>query len=625
MADSSLAYAGVQKRLSMCMQIMSLRERLASAPAATELSARVLTGKRVQAIRRVLLDRPGKSLADELLSPKTGFTRLAEILNAAKGGDESERLVVQTYAEEIQKLLKSISYGETQAGMAGAIDEKVLRDALSDFPGIKVFEASNTLVDANIARGKFDAALRDEIAHAASLPNPEFLRIEDVAPELAKLQNEAAVKAGMLRLVYRDKNKEYELAAQKNRKFDGMDGDAYKAFIAAGEAQTEAYIEYRAKYDESTAMLSGGIKDALEKAKHEARAPITAVGQKVIDALVKASPITAESAKAWAEAQEITKSAAARLGKMGYPVKKLRADMAEFFQITGGRVTAVRVNSQGDRRANATDITTHGETGTINLDGQFNKKVLWHELAHHFESDPVARIASGRLIRRRAVDDKTYSLRSLTGNSGYKPDERAYKDSFFNEYVGKIYSDGMSEVFSMGVESFSDPLLLGQRMAKDPETLEFVSGYLLAEQSPLAKAFSDIRDSMREMNEGMVDIQADSVKELQAQIASMVSIDPTTDMTWLKGNSLYGMDSWTLTGRIGEAIYLFSGKVKSEKSRRKVNGLILVRDTGGWPDSIDLPTTDVTIAKVAAHIWSKRIRPWWHELSSTKYLMEHGK
>jgi len=211
------------------------------------------------------------------------------------------------------------------------------------------------------------------------------------------------------------------------------------------------------------------------------------VGAELIDDLLAQSPISRQQAQAWADAQVIGKAAQARLKKMGYGMQYVRWDMAEFYRLSRGRLGNIRIESAGGRRANATDIDS-SDDGIINLGSRFDKRTLFHELAHHLEQDPAAQQAAQGFLAKRRTKDSPVPLRKLTGNKGYGPDETAYPDDFISPYIGKFYPTGLTEVFSMGVESFSDPALLAMRIAKDPEMFSLIAGFLQSEPHPLFQA-----------------------------------------------------------------------------------------------------------------------------------------
>ena len=578
MPDTRVAAAGsVSRRLEMCRALLSIRAAMDAAPLNKRDRAKVLGGVRIQALRNGLLGRSGGSI-DGVMNPAIAADTLGRFMADAADKPPEERARVATYVAEIATMLGKMLATESSmgfdAGPAVAINElrwgAVALQMQSEVP-----EVSDAAVDGHITRGKFNDALREQAASASSTAGSltvRSLRIEDVAPELA--EEVAAANQESQRLL-----EAYHRAVGASR--EGMSQDEQRQL---NEAQAKAYEAYWFYSRETVGDLNAKVDQALRVALESAQKPIADVGRQAIDDVLSASGITQEEADAWAAGVEITRAASNRLKKMGYDQGTFRADMAEFYRMTRGRVSKVKIDSKGDRRANATNITSHGTTGSVFLDSSFTKRTLWHELAHHIEADPVARKASGRLIKRRSVDGKAYKLSALTGNPAYRHNEIAYKDGFFSHYVGKIYRDGITEVFSMGVESFSDPLLLGRRIAEDPQTLEFVAGYLKAEIDPLERTFLDLRNLFEEMTSEVGEKEADTLGQLLEALAARIKIEPDTDKEWVKeepfpsqykGKQIGAFDGWKiLEDRVRD--YHLSGG-------RKVPGYMLLK-RGREPD-----------------------------------------
>ena len=112
---------------------------------------------------------------------------------------------------------------------------------------------------------------------------------------------------------------------------------------------------------------------------------------------------------------------------------------------------------------------------------------LFHELAHHLENDPIAKAASNGFLLKRRESEQAHRLRDLTGLD-YDKREIAYKDSFMDPYVGKIYNDGITEVWSMGVQYLSNPKDAAIFAAKDPEMFALITGYLTMQTTPAMHA-----------------------------------------------------------------------------------------------------------------------------------------
>lgn len=304
-----------------------------------------------------------------------------------------------------------------------------------------------------------------------------------------------------------------QFADRMKRMQKRMDDESAKG-SANPERDAKDWADARAYLEAEMQRVAGPWKQKLAEATAEREAiveKLAPVGRAVIAHMVESGGVGEDAAKAWAESQVITKPAIARLKKMGYPVDKVRSDMAEFYRLTGGRLSAVVIHSKGDRRANATNIHGH-QASTINLDGDFTKRTLWHEMAHHIEAEPAMLAgAKGFLAKRGGA---VRSLNDLTGSRGYRAGERAHEDGFFNPYVGKIYDDA-TEVFSMGLESFHDPAVLAGRMAVDPEMFEFVVGAI---KTPAGKDFAAARAVLDQTAKAEAKVKAEEADDMASAI-----------------------------------------------------------------------------------------------------------
>lgn len=181
-------------------------------------------------------------------------------------------------------------------------------------------------------------------------------------------------------------------------------------------------------------------------------------------------------------------------------MEQLKADAAAFYRICGGRLTEVEILTDRSKRAYTQNIHNTSKT-TIYIDGGFSRGTLWHEMGHNLEYDPLAAKLATAFLHRRRESSTLYRLSELTGSRGYRKDEVAYKDHFITPYIGKYYSNGSTEVFSMGLEYLSDPIPASMMFTKDREMAELVTGYLAKQKSELydfilqreAAAFEAIR------------------------------------------------------------------------------------------------------------------------------------
>ncbi len=599
----------VGERLSLARELLQWRTKIVQAPAAQRINATVLAKNRMGVIRKALLGTPGgaQSLTSELLIPGKATPLLIERLKAVKNAPRAVQVATATYAEAVFRALSIIQNAERSAGLSNRLD--MMDDELLDL----LTEVGMQMADGSSA----DFVINDCLA--------EMTLTESIAADL----KEATL--GGRESDYKVSEDVRALAAQ----YDAVMQEDSRYWLARRQTPMSADETAQAfqKYNEWRQTIKFPVQTAqvevLSENVKRVAAAFSRVGRNIMQPIMDASPVTPEAATAWANEQEVTKQAQTRLKKIGYPLDKLRADMAEFYRFTGGRVYGVRVHSKGDRRANATDIEAHGKVGTINLDTSFNKRTLWHELAHHMEADPVAKMAAGRYIKRRSVDGgKTHTLRKLSGNTSYRADEVAYNGKFFSPYVGKVYRDGITEVFAMGVESFSEPETLARRMANDPETLQFVAGFVKRPMDPLARAHMELREMLSDMVSEVSDAGEQETERIIKRLAKDVTITPDTDDSWARSHSM----SWFLSklkqvGTFdvkGDKFILMSGKVSNWETRRQVTGFLILEipKTDSLLDYRTHCTKDMDVIKAMIAIYKIEGRwPMVSDMKSASFLL----
>lgn len=126
-----------------------------------------------------------------------------------------------------------------------------------------------------------------------------------------------------------------------------------------------------------------------------------------------------------------------------------------------------------------------GKDSGIYLTDKHGVKVFVHELGHHLEKDlrDVQQMANEFLEMRLARSGtKNVKMADVCPECGYRDDEIGNEDDFrklFGDnapYVGKRYSDGSTEVISMGLEKlYEDPIKFAET---DPEYFDFIVGVL---------------------------------------------------------------------------------------------------------------------------------------------------
>lgn len=211
-----------------------------------------------------------------------------------------------------------------------------------------------------------------------------------------------------------------------------------------------------------------GSSDVLQE---KSNAAAVRIHSNLLSHLLAQSPVTEEDAQRWISDNAIMNSkAVAKAKRAGYVPADAMKDLADFYRMTGGRLPRLNFTTTAQSRSMAS-----GKTGNLYVGSHFGKKTFYHELGHLLEGDPKLLLCAKEFLAGRRESDKEYALKQLTNGIPYGRDERAYKDSWFDPYVGKIYSTA-TEVFSMGMQMLASPEMLVSIMDKDPEHLQMMLG-----------------------------------------------------------------------------------------------------------------------------------------------------
>lgn len=121
-----------------------------------------------------------------------------------------------------------------------------------------------------------------------------------------------------------------------------------------------------------------------------------------------------------------------------------------------------------------------GSLRLIVLNDGRDTPIAVHELAHAIEFSDARAVARSRaFLKARAKGDKLERLAVLKNDPRYDiRDERAWKDEFFDAYVGKDYGEGATEVTSMGYQKLAEPFGIEELAREDWEMFQFVLGQL---------------------------------------------------------------------------------------------------------------------------------------------------
>lgn len=428
-----------------------------------------------------------KALPDELAAFELNTMYDLTIL---AGGNYS------TVSEELQE------HGRTLKWAAGDAEAKLAAFETISARGIKH----------GIPQAELDKMIADAAAHLAKKPedSPEY----------------AAARAEYDRIT-KDRTETFQAMSALIKQMREEGQNVLDLIEKRQDVMTRTGDEQAAAYERLNALHQAYSRDRVEGYK----AIFEANGSAIIAKLAEASPVTQEQADAWAAEQVIDDNARAKLKKMGYPLADVVRDMAEFYRLSGGKASAVRIALDGGKRANAVGVTERLGEKVVNLGSRFNKTVLFHELAHFLENDPIAKGASNGFLLKRREGEGVYSLRELTDNKGYDKREVAYKDHFMDAYVGKYYQNGVTEVFSMGVQYLSNPKDAARFAAQDPEMFALITGYLSAPLTPAMHAKLN-------MHKGAVD-EAMQKKQDEAElykraIAYLAAKAPLAADNWLE-------------------------------------------------------------------------------------------
>lgn len=362
----------------------------------------------------------------------------------------------------------------------------------------------------------------------------------------------------------------------------------------ATNADVAAVVEERAVLREKYLAEFNASKAALDDLNatfnadraERAAALLREDGQAVRNAIFAASPISEEQATEWASRQIIDKDALAKLARQGYKREDVYRDIAEFYRMSGGKSSAIRI-SAGGKRANAVGVETRTDEKVVNLGTHFNKTVLFHELAHHLENDPIAKAASNGFLIKRRLSEKPVSLKKLTGHN-YGKHEVAYEDHFIAAYTGKVYDDQVTEVFAMGVQYLATPEDSAMFAVRDPQMFAMVTGYLTSALTPAMNAklnmHSGAIDTLQVARQEQADQYADAITSLAKRVTLVADSwwedlqrDIPTDSYWVQNE----FDRKTGAEYVGSwnGFVVFKGVFKNRNTARKAKGYLVIRSS----------------------------------------------
>lgn len=382
------------------------------------------------------------------------------------------------------------------------------------------------------------------------------------------------------------------------RELQSQDSDQAVAEWKELQQQWRDLVNTNPVYEKFQAALKV-VQDRIDKAYSDC-------GAKLRNEVLATSSITETEAKAWADAQIVEDAALERIARYGYKRDQLRADMAEFYRLTGGRLPAIKIENQSRRRANASAGHGHSES-VIRVGTGFDKRVLFHEMAHHLEADPsLYGVAQAFLVKRREGPE-TYKLRALTKNTRYESDEVAYKDSWMDAYVGKVYQHQATEVMSMGMERFSSDTALGYAASLDPEMYALMIGAMKSKPHPAAVAMTKLRHGLVTAAREESAEKAATMEQLLKEAAGLVifratgQIEEDQQMAYWARNSGIGGPKAQFLGEWNGRWFYRSPTVRNQQTKRKGRGIVVLWKYGSNGCShMAFPGDDVERAKAEA-------------------------
>jgi hypothetical protein len=607
-------------RLAMARALLDSRLKIESIT--DKLSPKIYEHKfKIVALRDRLLGRSSGGISNlNVFAPEIATADLIEYMGTLANASPADKAIASEYLRQINRQLQQSSASQ----------------------GLEVSrEVSNLSVELGLDATWGDYAIDVEVLNSFTRKGrDDAYELHEAAIEAARFEETVQARFKYFRNQYTEKRAEIykKIYAESDIAHEKW-WDFVKEMYAKGVPESaltnnDEYLrlyrewmeakEKATNYDYTTDELAkfrkftpddDSLKE-LEKDRKTVQEGFKNLGNALISKVIALSPITEKAAQEWANNVPIEKAAKAKLEKMGYTVKRLQADMAEFYRLTHGRMGNVGISTTRGQRANASNIVSE-VAGSVNVPSHFDKRALFHELAHHLEADPAARMASNGFLLSRRTTERVKSLRSLTGNKGYKSHEVAYEDHFIDPYVGRYYSHGISEVFSMGMESFSDPEMLARRAAADPQHIALMLGFVRSDIHPAYRAVQGIYESKVNAASEYKEATESTRDELITEIIKTITIDKTAPESpylaidsWMR--SMYRIKKYIGKINIGKMndYYVYSCQSRNYSTRRLVADIILVwkDENGRWNHDL-VNSADVNTAKAKAFALHKNIGP----------------
>lgn len=421
------------------------------------------------------------------------FGELDSDLSKLRKAMSAEGTSVEGYFSALANLSKVSSANQDLAMAAGvSVDEirELRRKALTSGPQMLlgayksngvvpgVGEIGAALLEAKEKYAELIEQRKKVWADIAGEYNPKILEAEKAFVVPLQEEQEAFYRK------WREAS-ESLLARRPNIDLEPEEYEKWRAVVEAHEEENRNmnkihYQGMRDAYAEHVDPLRDELNKKIETnplnqeliaTQEEKKRLVAELHEKTLNTILGKSPITEAQAKDWIKTNAILeKKALAKASKAGYKREQIEADLALFYRMTQGRLPRLEFTTVRKQRSQAAHWS-----GVLYVGSNFGKRTFFHELAHLLEDDPKVLAAAQAFLESRRESSEPVPLRQLIPGSNYGSNEVAYKDSFFDPYVGKHYSNA-TEVLSMGLQMLSSPELLAELQVKDPEHFAFVVG-----------------------------------------------------------------------------------------------------------------------------------------------------
>lgn len=438
---------------------------------------------------------------------------------------EIQSRILRGVSDKKQWVFEGMKYSDERKEMAALADRMIERSPVSldgvDEEGRKRIDALRhalerereslkqlhskkfTLVNVVVNRDGALDALPDDMREASN-------KYVEAVTALAEMQREGGYT-----------QEEYAALSDEAKKYEGEINALWskkrEEYALAWESQQEECLAILAKIKSLQTELYGTDIEELERKHGEIEKAI--------------SGVTDTEAQSWVD-NRVTITFGRGVKNASETLRKIKAWAKDFYRFTNGKLktdVTIRVDGVGRAYAKSNKIVDYVGSNTVVLYmSDLSKRVLWHELGHILEVDPVAvSAANAFLLKRdkrggeiRALNKIDAELSGKAKSNVYDADEVAVTDGFIHPYMGRVYATGATEVFSVALEYMSEPETAAEFMKADPECAMFLFGYLSGKDNAdnmemMNSLSSAVNDRAIELNQEATDERAARMEEVK--------------------------------------------------------------------------------------------------------------